>query len=124
MKYLLTLFLAIFIMGCGASSTTPPQATCSCIPRSADDQKLGQSLAALCGTDGFVAQEKVNYSTLPAAQKAPEKPYLNALIDACNVANAAYTAYHAGTGTFASAQGAFNTAAKSQTVLVGTKGVK
>lgn len=121
MKFrILALSLALLPMfGCGAVSApaTPPAPGYS----SAADQTLGQSLAAL---NAFVLQEKINYAQLTAAQQAPEKAALNALIDATNIANAAYTAFHAGTGTLAQAQTALTTAQGAQGQLTAKKAGK
>src|SRR5271170_1228158 len=96
--------LVCCLTGCKpATSTTPPAALAPGYS-STDDQTLGQSLAALVG---FITQEKANYAALNPTQQATEKPYLNSLIDATDIANAAYSAFHAGTGTLAQAQVAY-----------------
>lgn len=114
----LSLFL-LPLFGCGAVSAPPaPPAPGYSSPA---DQTLGQSLAAL---NAFVGQEKINYAALTVAQQTPEKPFLNALIDATNVANAAYTAFHENTGTLATAQADLSTALTAQGKLTANKGVK
>jgi hypothetical protein len=116
----LTLSLLLLpLIGCGAVSAPPaPPAPGYTSPA---DQTLGQSLAAL---NAFVSQEKINYAQLTVAQQAPEKPFLNALIDATNVANAAYLAFHSGTGTLATAQANLSSALTAQANLTANKGVK
>ena len=109
------LALCLMLAGCKPSTTTAPLAPGY---QNAADQQMGESLAAL---NAFVNQEKVNYTALTTAQQATEKPYLNDLILTTNLANAAYQAYHAGTGTAAAAQTALTTAQNSQTKLVSTK---
>lgn len=119
-KYLLLLTLLAPI-GCkSATSTTPPAALAPGYS-SQDDQVLGQSLASL---NAFVLQEKTNYAALAPAQQAAEKSILNALIDATDVANATYTAFHQGTGTLAQAQVAYATAQSKETALNANKGVQ
>lgn len=118
---LLSIFLALPLLGCpSATSTTPPAALAPGYTSQAD-QTLGQSLAAL---DAFVMQEKINYAQLTVAQQTPEKPFLNALIDAANVADAAYLAFHANTGTLAAAQTDLSNALTAQGKLTAAKGVK
>ncbi len=109
------------MMGCHAASTTVPATAVAPGYLSPADQTLGESLAAV---DAFVNQEKVNYQSLTAAQQAKEKAPLNALIAAVNVANTAYTMYHAGQETLAEAQGALTKAQGAQAALVAAKGVK
>jgi hypothetical protein len=117
------------IIGCKTNTApAPPLAPGYLTPA---DQTLGQSLRA---ATAFRDSEESNYNCdataaaaqtcLSAAQKAVEKPYLNSLIDAVNLANAAYTAYHSGSQTFAQAQAAYNTAQQAQTALTANKGVK
>lgn len=105
------------LMGCGPTVTAPPAPLGPGYISSAD-QTLGQSLAAL---NGFVMQEKINYAQLSMAQQTPEKPFLNALIDSVNVANAAYMAFHAGTGTLVQAQTAVVNAQTAQSALAAKK---
>ena len=107
------------IVGCGAVNgpPTPPAPGYS----STADQTIGQSLAAL---NAFVSQEKVNYARLTADQQAKEKTLLNAFIDATNVANATYTAFHAGTATLAQAQTAYQSASNAQSALAAQKAGK
>jgi hypothetical protein len=111
-----------FTVGCArdVKSTTP---TAALAPgyNSTTDQSLGQSLAAV---NAFVKQEKVNYAALPPSQQLVEKSYLNTLIDSTNLANATYTAYHQGTGTFDQAQAAYKNASAAQAALIANKGVK
>ncbi len=112
----------LFSTGCAktANSTTPQQALAPGYLNPAD-QGMGESLAAL---NGFVAQEKANYAAAPAAIQAAEKTALNAFLLAVDLANASYTAYHAGTQTQAQAASAINAAQTAQTTLVAKKGVK
>lgn len=119
---LLSIFLALPLMaGCGAvQSTTPPTALAPGYS-SAADQAVGEGLASV---NAFVNQEKVNYAALAPAPKAAEKNILNNLITATNLANAAYTAFHAGTGTLPAAQTALTSAQNAQASLVASKGVK
>ena len=108
--------LLLPLLGCpAANSPTPPLAPGYSSPA---DQTLGQSLAAL---NAFVMQEKINYAQLTVAQQAPEKAVLNALIDATNIANQAYTNFHAGTGTLATAQANLQTAQTAQANLATKK---
>lgn len=116
----LSLTLSLLMLGCNATSTTPPAALAPGYSNAAD-QQLGQALAAV---NAFVTQEKINYTQLTVAQQAPEKALLNALIDATNLADAAYAAYHAGQQTIAQAQAALNTAQAAQTKLATQKGGK
>lgn len=105
-----------FLVGC-ATATAPPVPLAPGYSSPAD-QTLGQSLAAV---NGFVNQEKINYAAKPPATQAAEKAYLNSLIDATNIANVAYVAFHAGTQTLAQAQAALTTAQNSQAVLAAQK---
>lgn len=121
------LFLPLFLLlcfvpfGCApATSTTPPAALAPGYLNSAD-QTLGESLAAV---NAFVNQEKINYVAAALAQQATEKPYLNGLITATNLANASYQAYHAGTQTIAQAQAALASAQTAQANLSAANGVK
>lgn len=121
LRSLFCLPLALVLIGCpSATSTTPPTALAPGYSSPAD-QTLGQSLAAL---NGFVNQEKINYAALSPALAAAEKPYLNTLIDATTVANAAYLAFHQGTQTLAQAQASFITAQTAQSNLAAQKGIR
>ena len=127
---ILSAFLALPLMlGCPtATAPTPPLAPGY---SSQADQILGQSLAAV---NGFRKSEEGNYNCDAAAvaaqtclsptQKAAEKDFLNKLIDAVNLANQAYTAFHSGTQTLAQAQTAEQAAESAQTALATAKGVK
>ena len=118
---LLALGLAVgWMTGCPATvnAPTPPPAPGY---SSQADQTLGQSLAAI---DAFVTQEKANYAVMSVNLQAAEKPYLNNLISAVNVANQLYLAFHAGTATLTQAQTAFATAQSAQTALEANKGIK
>jgi len=130
----MTLCLAGIVMaGCPGSNPLNPPNQAQLAPgyRNAADQQLGQDLAAV---SAFKDSEVGNYNCdasaqaaktcLSPAQKAVEKPYLNSLIDAVNVANAAYTAYHQGSQTLAQAQTAYKSAQSAQTTLTTNKGVK
>src|ERR1035441_2386989 len=128
-NFALLLCLLFPLAGCpAASAPTPPVATGY---QNIDDQNLGQALAAV---NGFRTSEEGNYNCnaaaqvaatcLTAAQKTTEKPYLNGLINAVNLANQAYTAYHAGTQTLAQAQTAEKSAETAQAALATAKGVK
>jgi hypothetical protein len=116
------LCIGALTVGCAktASTTTPPAALAPGYSSQADET-LGKSLAAV---NAFVTQEKVNYAALPAAQQATEKPYLNKLIDATDLANTAYVAFHANTQTLAQAQSAYNAAQTAQTTLQAAVGVQ
>ena len=120
MKYPAIALCSLFLLfgGCHAASTTTPPAPGYL---NAADQQLGESLAAV---NGFVNQEKLNYAQEDAATQAKEKPLLNDLITATNLANAAYTAYHAGTGTIQQAQAALTQAQTAQNALATLQGVK
>jgi len=118
-KALVTFLLAFCILGC-KSSTAPAVPPAPGYLNSAD-QTLGESLAAV---NAFANQEKINYAAEPATQKSIEKPYLNGLITATNLANAAYQAYHAGTQTLAEAQQALASAQSAQANLSAANGVK
>lgn len=85
------------------------------------DQSVGQDLAAVTA---FRDQEKINYAGKSASAQATEKPYLNTLIDAVNVANTAYIAYHSGSGTLAQVQSAVTSAQSAQATLLSSQGVK
>lgn len=126
---LLSIFLALpLLLGCpSATAPTPPVAPGYL---NSDDQILGQSLAAV---NGFRKSEEGNYNCdsvaaaaktcLTDAQKAAEKTSLNNFIQVVNIANQAYTAYHAGTQTLVQAQTAEKAAEASQTTLATAKGV-
>lgn len=127
---LLSIFLALPLLGCpSATSTTPPVALAPGYLNS-QDQTLGQALAAV---NGFRASEGGNYNCDTAAaaantcltttQKAAEKAPLNSFIQVVNLANVAYTAYHAGTQTLAQAQAAEQAAESAQRTLAAAKGV-
>lgn len=118
---LLALALCIPMLGCGAVQTTTPPAALAPGYSSAADQTVGEGLAAV---NSFVKQEVINYNAMTAAQQAPERTTLNALISATDLANAAYTAFHAGTGTLPAAQTALTTAQNAQTALAASKGVQ
>lgn|ERR1039458_2404255 len=129
MNLALLLCLALPLAGCpAATAPTPPTAPGY---QNIDDQKLGRALAAV---NGFRKSEEGNYNCdtaalaadtcLTSAQKTVEKPYLNDFINAVNLANTAYTAYHAGTQTLAQAQVAEKSAETSQASLATAKGVK
>lgn len=85
------------------------------------DQSVGQDLAAVTA---FRDQEKINYAGKSASAQATEKPYLNTLIDAVNLANTAYIAYHSGSGTLAQVQSAVTSAQSAQATLLSSQGVK
>lgn len=120
-KSLLAFALSLSLLGCGAVKTVTVPATLAPGYSSSDDQVLGQSLAAVTG---FRDQEVKNYATLSPALQAKEKGYLNTLIDAVNVANTAYLAYHSGLQTLAQAQSAFTAAQNAQTSFTTNAGVK
>jgi hypothetical protein len=122
MKKLLLLLALTPMLGCpSATSTTPPAALAPGYFSPAD-QTLGQSLAAL---NAFVGNEvTVNYPNLTPAQQAVEKPYLNSLITATNLANSAYLTYHSGTGSLTVAQKNLASAQKAQANLTSAIGVK
>lgn len=120
-----TLFLAaallILPLGCKpVQSNTPPAALAPGYLTPAD-QTLGASLAAV---NGFVVQEKLNYSTLSTMLQLRERPYLNDMIGATDLANASYQAYHAGSQTLGQAQAALTTAQNAETALAAEKGIK
>ena len=104
--------IAVGLLGCKTNTVTAPLAPGYL---NATDQKMGQDLAAL---NGFVLQEKANYAALPAAAQATEKPVLNDLITATDLANASYQAYHAGTQTQGQVQTAIAAAQAKQNALV------
>lgn len=109
------------IQGCKtATATTATQALAPGYLNPAD-QTMGEALAAL---NGFAAQEKLNYAAATPAIQAVEKAPLNDFILAVNLANASYTAYHAGTATQAQATTAIDNAQTAQTTLVAAQGVK
>lgn len=120
-KTLLSLALCLSMLGCGAvQSATPPIAPAMGYS-SAADETLGKNLAAVTG---FRDQERVNYTNLSPFLQAAEKPYLNTLIDAVNLANTAYIAFHAGTQTIDQAQAAYTKAQSAQTAFTTNVGVK
>lgn len=120
LRYFILLALALPLAGCPVvTAPTPPLAPGY---SSQTDQSLGEALAAL---NAFVAHERtVNYPNLIPAMQAAEKPYLNGLIAATNAASAAYTAFHAGTGTLDAAQTAMSNAQTAQSNLTTAMGVK
>lgn len=120
-RYLAALTVAACLTGCGAVKTVALPATLAPGYSNSADQELGQSLA---GVTGFRDQEVKNYATLAPALQAKEKTYLNTLIDAVNVANTAYVAYHAGFQTLAQAQDAYNKAQVAQSSFTTNVGVK
>lgn len=118
----LALLLTLPLMfGCmKANSTTTPAALAPGYTSSAD-QTLGQSLAAVTA---FRDAEKLRYAKMTPAQQATEKPYLNSLIEATNLANVTYVAFHSGTSTLAQAQSALAAAQNAQAGLLSSQGVK
>lgn len=124
MKKILALTLCLCmapILGCPSATTTTPTAALAPGYSSQVDQTLGQTLGAL---SAFVTNEKRNYNELSVERQAPEKPYLNTLIEAVNVANATYLAFHQGTTTLAQAQTELLKAETAQSALVAQKGIK
>lgn len=121
LSLLLLPLLLLPLAGCPAASSTTPAAALAPGYLNSADQTLGESLAAV---NAFVNQEKVNYAAETPAQQATEKPYLNGLITATNLANASYQAYHAGSQTLAQAQAALTSAQTAQTTLTTNQGVK
>lgn len=124
----LSIFLALPLLGCpSATAPTPPLAPGYL---NSQDQILGQALAAV---NGFRSSEEGNYNCdtaakasstcLTATQKAAEKIPLNNFIQVVNLANVAYTAYHAGTQTLTQAQAAEQAAESAQGTLAAVKGV-
>jgi hypothetical protein len=121
-RILLSILLtAPFLAGCPSATTTTPPAAVAPGYTSSADQTLGESLAAV---NAFVNQEKINYAGEPPVQQGTEKPYLNGLITATNLANASYQAFHAGTQTIAQAQAALTAAQAAQANLAAANGVK
>lgn len=123
MKRILPLILCLFcvlLAGCGAVNSTTPPAALAPGYSSASDQALGEGIAAV---NAFVNQEKINYAAETPTAQAVEKPILNNLITATNLANVAYTAFHAGTGTLPAAQSALTAAQNAQASLAAQKGV-
>jgi hypothetical protein len=120
-KALLVFAFCLPMFGCGAVNSATPPAALAPGYLSAADQTVGEGLAAV---NSFVTQEKVNYAAATATAQAAEKATLNALITATDLANAAYTAYHAGTGTLPAAQTALTTAQNAQAALAASKGVQ
>lgn len=123
-KVILIAMLSIGLLGLpGCKTATSNTATQALAPGYLNpaDQTMGEALAAL---NGFAAQEKQNYASESAAIQAAEKTPLNDFILAVNLANASYTAYHAGTQTQAQATTAINAAQTAQTTLVAAQGVK
>jgi hypothetical protein len=118
-KIIASCLLAFCLIGCKASSApaVPPAPGYL----NSADQTLGESLAAV---NAFANQEKVNYAAESPSQQAIEKPYLNGLITATNLANASYQAYHAGSQTLAQAQSALAAAQAAQANLTQANGVK
>jgi hypothetical protein len=113
--------LLLPLSGCVTATSTTPAAALAPGYLNSADQTLGESLAAV---NAFVNQEKINYTAQTSAQQATEKPYLNGLITATNLANASYQAYHAGSQTLAQAQTALASAQQAQATLTTTQGVK
>lgn len=133
LHHLALLLILPLMFGCvKTSSTTTPIALAPGYTSQAD-QTLGQSLAAVTA---FRDQEKLRYTCqstdqlagkapcLTDAQKATEKPYLNSLIEATNLANVTYVAFHSGTSTLAQAQSALAAAQNAQAGLLSSQGVK
>lgn len=134
-KFLLNLILLLPIVllmtGCRPASTTTSPAALAPGYSSIADQKAGQDLAAL---NGFVNSEQGNFkcdatakaadTCLNQSQQDTERPYLNSLIEATNVANALYVAFHQGTETLDQVQSALTKAEQAQSTLVTNKGVK
>jgi hypothetical protein len=122
-RLILNSLLSIAILGLPgcktASSKTPLQALAPGYLNPVD-QNLGEALAAL---NGFATQEKINYAAETPALQATEKTPLNAFITSVDLANAAYTAYHAGKQTQTQAVTAINAAQTAQTTLVAAQGV-
>lgn len=82
------------------------------------DQTMGEALAAL---NAFANQEKVNFAALPADKQTVERPFLNDLIAATNLANEAYRNYHGSTMTQQQAQTAITVAQEAQAKIVNLK---
>lgn len=110
--------LSLPMTACKTVATNTPPAPGYSAPA---DQTAGQDLAAL---NGFVLQARDNYAASSAVIQAKEKTALNAFIKSVDLANAAYTAYHAGTGTLSAAQVKITLAQNNQTALVAAQGMK
>lgn len=129
MKKILSSILILAVMlvttgvttGCKAASSNTPPASLAPGYSSVADQTLGEGLAAV---NAFVNQEKINYAEEAPVAQAAEKSLLNNLITATNIANVAYTAFHAGTGTLPEAQKDLTSAQSAQASLAAQKGVK
>jgi hypothetical protein len=80
------------LSGCGAVSATTPPASLAPGYFTQDDQRFGQTLAALRAGDAKAVQD---YQALTPAQQATEKTALNTFTDAVNAADTIYLAYHA-----------------------------
>ena len=118
----LSVFLALPLLLAGCATATAPIPPVAPGYLSAADQTLGESLAAV---NAFVTQEKVNYAQETATAQATEKPYLNGLITAVDLANAAYVSYHSSptAANLTAAQNALTNAQTAQAALAKSKGV-
>ena len=118
----LTFVSAVTLAGCPQPTSSTPPAALAPGYLNAQDQTLGQTLAAI---SSFVTNEAtVNYPSLLPQMQAVEKPYLNTLIQLTNTANAMYLQYHAGTATLAQVQTAVSAAQSAQNNLTSAMGVK
>lgn len=108
----------VFLVGLSgfscASANTPPAALAPGYSSQAD-QILGQSLSAL---HSAVQQATQDYPHLTPGQQGAEKSALNNFVAETNLADATYTAFHAGTATLAQAQGALSAANAAQTQFI------
>lgn len=123
MKRILAIALGLCILpvGCQKTINAPTQPPAPGYS-SSGDQTAGQTLAAIAAFAHY--ESTVNYPALTPAQQSVEKPYLKSLIDAVNLANITYLAFHNGTQTLAQAQAAISAASIAQNALVANKGVK
>lgn len=109
-RFLTVSLLAVALLGCHSSSTTPPAALAPGYTSEAD-QQFGTALAA---ARALAAQAVQDYGKLTPPQQAPVKNPLNAFVAAVNAADAAYTAYHAGQGSAAQVQAAMSKVSTTQ----------
>lgn len=94
--------------GCKTASTTTPPAALAPGALNTFDQQAYQTLAA---AHAFVATASAKASTLTPAQTQA----LNMMIQAVNVAQTVYIAYHSGTETQGNVQNELNSVSTAQT---------
>lgn len=102
---------ALMFSGCKTVTTTQPLAPGY---TSQADQTIGKTLAA---ARGYYVQIQADVTSGKYTPDATERAAYNSFAFTLNTAEAAYLAYHNGTGTLAAAQTATNQVATQQAAL-------